>query len=155
MMKYYCLDGQTAFVRDCPENINNIIIRYKGREYIRPKSIIGKKLFKNKQLASVHIGDFVLAADLATGEKNTFFLCENHIEKRYVGMGGSFYGAKVLLAEDSDGGKIDADNTVFVSEASPIGKAFLGHFIGDTVCVELPDNETAAYHILHIRKADT
>lgn len=152
MLKYYCLDGQAAFVRDCPDNKDNIIIRYKGKEYVRPQNIIGKKLFKNKQLASVHVGDYVLAVDFSTGEKNTFFLCESHIEKRYVGMGGSFYGARVQLTEVSDGGKVDNDNSIYVSDASPIGRAFLGHFIGDRVYVELPDNESEEYQIIDITK---
>ena len=39
-----------------------------------------------------------------------------------------------------------------ISNESPVGKALLGHKIGETVAVELPNGDTCKYKILDIKK---
>ena len=39
-----------------------------------------------------------------------------------------------------------------ISNESPVGKALIGHKVGETVAVELPNGETCKYKILDIKK---
>lgn len=70
------------------------------------------------------------------------------------------FGAKVI-AEDEDGNRmqcrilsdIESDGKMVISCTSPVGKAFIGHCVGDTCTVNLPAGEKE-FEIIDVKFKD-
>lgn len=70
------------------------------------------------------------------------------------------FGAKVLT-EDEDGNKmecrilsdIESDGRVVISCSSPVGRALIGHCVGDTCTVKLPSGEKE-FEIIDVKFKD-
>lgn len=148
MARYYCKDGQIVYVMSSSTDDAMIIVRYRGRDYLRSRSIIGKTLFReNPKKCIVGIGSKVTMKDAATGEPLTVLLDETHSEQRYTRMGGAYYGARALTLDTSNAGSQLADGTLIISPASPLGKAILKMCAGQKAVFEQPDGTTACYII--------
>lgn len=68
------------------------------------------------------------------------------------------FGAMVV-AEDEDGNRmqcrilseVEADGRRVISCTSPVGRAFIGHCVGDCCTVELPDNVKKEFEIIDVK----
>ena len=153
MRKYYCKNGEVVTVYPNPNNPKRIIVRYKGKAYDRPVEAIGKTLFDEKPVA-VQLGSKVTLVNLITEAFLTVQIVPTKVEAKYRGMGGSYYGAKVVLQSTIDT-EVSSEGFTSVSKDSPIGKAILGKVEGDVINVRCPDERIDKYRILKIELVDT
>lgn len=153
MRKYYCKNGEVVTVYPNPNNSKRIIVRYKGRAYDRPVELIGKTLFAEKPV-TVQMGSKVILVNLITETFLTVQIVPTKVEAQYRGMGGSYYGAKVVLQSTIDT-EVSSEGVTPISKDSPIGKAILGKVEGDVINVRCPDKRIDRYRILKIELVDT
>lgn len=153
MRKYYCKNGEVVTVYPNPNNSKRIIVRYKGKAYDRPVELIGKTLFVEKPLA-VQMGSKVTLVNLITEAFLTVQIVPTKVEAKYRGMGGSYYGAKVVLQSTIDT-EVSSEGVTTISKDSPIGKAILGKVEGDVINVRCPDKRIDKYRIIKIELVDT
>jgi len=105
---------------------------------------------------------------------------QTEIEKRILELENILRNAEVVVDEEFDHGKInvgcevklydlefDEEVTYFIvgsseanslagkiSNESPVGAGLMGHHIGDTVDIKLPDGGVIQYKVLEIKKAE-
>ena len=105
---------------------------------------------------------------------------QTEIEKRILELENILRNAEVVVDEEFDHGKInvgcevklydlefDEEVTYFIvgsseanslagkiSNESPVGAGLMGHHVGDTVDIKLPDGGVIQYKILEIKKAE-
>lgn len=105
---------------------------------------------------------------------------QTEIEKRILELENILRNAEVVVDEEFDHGKInvgcevklydlefDEEVTYFIvgsseanslagkiSNESPVGAGLMGHHIGDTVDIKLPDGGMIQYKVLEIKKAE-
>ena len=141
MKTYYCRNGESVLVSPDNKNPNLLIVLYKNRRYFRPKSCIGITLFKENPL-TVCINSRLLLVDLSTGESSAVKIIAAHHTTKYIGMGGSYYGARTEKEGDMRAGRLSG-NIILITDDSPIGKAAMGKRRGDCINVIAGDNCTA------------
>ena len=148
MRKYYCKNGEVVTVYPNLNNPKRIIVRYKGKAYDRSSEAIGKTLFAEKPV-TVQMGSKVTLVNLITETFLTVQIVPTKIEAKYRGMGGSYYGAKVVLQRtiDTEG---SSEGVTPISKDSPIGKAIFGKVEGDVINVRCPDKRIDKYRIVKI-----
>lgn len=146
--EYYCKNGQRVLVRPNPADEESIIVRYRGREYVRSRSILGKTLFlTDPRKTAVGIGSKVTLRELSTDCRLTVFLDETHSEQRYSRMGGAYYASKSWMLDSSNAGNQLEDGTLIISACSLLGKAIMGRLVQETVTFTEPSGETVSYFI--------
>lgn len=148
MRKYYCKNGEVVTVYPNPNNSKRIIVRYKGKAYDRSVEVIGKTLFAEKPV-TVQMGSKVILVNLITEDFLTVQIVPTKVEAKYRGMGGSYYGAKVVLQSTIDT-EVSSEGVTSISKDSPIGKAILGKVEGDIINVRCPDKRIDKYRIVKI-----
>ena len=105
---------------------------------------------------------------------------QTEIEKRILELENILRNAEVVVDEEFDHGKInvgcevklydlefDEEVTYFIvgsseanslagkiSNESPVGAGLMGHHVGDTVDIKLPDGGVIQYKVLEIKKAE-
>ena len=100
---------------------------------------------------------------------------QTEIEKRIIELESILRNAEVVVDEEFDHGKINVgcevklyeEVTYFIvgsseansltgkiSNESPVGAGLMGHHVGDTVDIKLPDGGTIQYKVLDIKKAE-
>ena len=147
----YCKDGQIVKVRPMPSNDEMILVTYRGREYPRSRSILGKTLFRtDPRKSAVAIGSRVTLRELPSGHCLVVLLDETHSEQRYSRMGGAYYASKSWMLDTSNAGNQLEDGTLIISAFSPLGKAVMGRLAQETVTFAEPSGETVSYFIERI-----
>lgn len=127
-----------------------IKLKYKGRWFKIPASVIGRLLFEEKPV--VTIGSVVEVLNVSTYKTEMLKICKLETEVKYYGMGGSFYGADTK-EEIADVLHNPAESKVRnISSISPLGEALLGHHINDIVKFNALNGETITYRIISIYK---
>ena len=148
MRKYYCKNGEVVTVYPNPNDPKGIIVRYKGKAYDRPVEAIGKTLFAEKPI-TVSIGSIVALVNLVSEDELAVQVVPIKVEAKYRGMGGSYYGARVVLQKSIDAESVTDDVTP-ISKDSPMGKAVMGKTEGDIINVRCPDGRVDKYRIVKI-----
>ena len=87
--------------------------------------------------------------------KNVKILDESELSTEHVGVGSRVKLKDIEFDEEVEYqivGSTEADpNAGRISDESPIGKAMLGHKVGDIIEVEVPDG-TISFELLEISK---
>lgn len=162
---YYCLNGESVYIEQHPEDPEKMVVIYRGKQYIRPLSDLAVKFTKDPPCGNVSEnrkpsprkaciagpGCFLKIQRIPSGEIKHVYICESYVEWQYTGMGGSYYGAKGLLSQASNAGT-DVEGYKAVSDASPLGKSLIGKKVDEIAEYVAPSGERISYSILHIAK---
>ena len=151
MKEYVCKNGEIVKAMIDPNDVNRLIVFYKGKQYTRDVNVIGKTLYERNTLRKVTIESLVTLCDEETQEVLKVYIIPTEDKRIYSRAGGSYYGAKVEIFGDSELlGETIGEDIECVTASSPLGKAIINKMSGDQICFETPDKQVQYYRILDI-----